>query len=237
MVAATDEVAAAVVEELAGFVAVSAPFVPAIVFALHSAVCASLPGPAAIVVASALIVPAIVFVPPGDVLPFPSAGFPSLVEIGPAVTDLAAPGLAARKDPIQVAADPVATVAVSVPFVPAIAFGLPRDALALPSGGFPNPAEIGLAETGLAAAGQAVPNLVAVDLAAAGQAVPNRVAVDLVVVDLAATVVVSTPFVPAIAFELPVGAAHPAASVLAIAFALLPAARASFPGILATVAA
>jgi len=220
VVAATDEVAAAVAEELAGFVAV------AIVFALHSAACASLPGPAAIVVASALIVPAIVFVPPGDVLPFPSAGFPSLVEIGPAVTDLAAPGLAARKDPIQVAADPVATVA-AVPFVPAIAFGLPRDALALPSGGFPNPAVTGLAEAGLAEVG----------LAAAGQAVPNRVAVDLVVVDLAATVVVSTPFVPAIAFELPVGAAHPAASVLAIAFALLPAARASFPGILATVAA
>jgi len=222
VVAATDEVAAAVAEELAGFVAVSAPFVPAIVFALHSAACASLPGPAAIVVASALIVPAIVFVPPGDVLPFPSAGFPSLVEIGPAVTGLVAPGLAARKDPILVAADLVATVAVSVPFVPAIAFGLPRDALALPSGGFPNPAVTGLAEAGLAAAGQAV---------------PNRVAVGLVVVDLAATVVVSTPFVPAIAFELPVGAAHPAASVLAIAFALLPAARASFPGILATVAA
>ena len=222
------------------------PFVPAIVSVLLPAACVSLPGPAAIVAASTLIVPAIVFALPGVVLPFPSAGFPSLVEIGPAWTGLAATGLAVRKDPIQVAADLAATVVVSPPFVPAIAFGLPGGALALPSGGFPCPAEIGpaevaLAEIGLApaglVAGQAVPNRVAVDLAAAGQAVPNRVAVGLVVVDLAATVVVSTPFVPAIAFELPVGAAHPAASVLAIAFALLPAARASFPGTLATVAA
>ena len=109
--------------------------------------------------------------PPGDVLPFPFAGFPSLAEIGLAETGLAAADLAVRMDPSQVAADLVATVAVSVPFVPAIAFELPGDAHALPSDGFPNLAETGLAETGLAETGLAEADLAEADLAAAGLAV------------------------------------------------------------------
>ena len=64
-------------------------------------------------------------------------------------------------------------------------------------------------------------------------AVPTQAAVDLDL-DLAATAVVSAPFAPAIAFEQPVGPAHPAAGVLAIPSALLHAARAFLPGGLAT---
>jgi len=100
---------------------------------------------------------------------------------------------------------------------------LPGGALPFPSAGFPDLVEIG---SGPAATGRIV------------RKDPTRVVVDLAdLADLAATVAVSLPFGPAIAFARPVGVAHPAASVPAIAFVQLPAARASFPGGLATAAA